>query len=177
MPPNAETQIAVFRKTIGDSSKSDDIRSYDLSWLLHLVGDVHQPLHATSRFTRTEPNGDAGGNTVKTSCESSCGGATELHAFWDDLLGDTKAPPQSAIDAAAQLQPANSNQASQMDETDWINESFAIAKKSVYAPPVGDTDGPFKLTEEYQSNSLKIAKEQIALAGTRLARLLNDAFK
>jgi S1/P1 Nuclease len=44
-----ETQIAVFRKTLADKTISDDIRSYDLAWLLHLVGDVHQPLHATAQ--------------------------------------------------------------------------------------------------------------------------------
>ena len=49
VPPNAETQIAVFRKTLADKTISDDIRSYDLAWLLHLVGDVHQPLHATAQ--------------------------------------------------------------------------------------------------------------------------------
>jgi hypothetical protein len=38
VPPNAETQIAVFRKTLADKTISDDIRSYDLAWLLHLVG-------------------------------------------------------------------------------------------------------------------------------------------
>jgi hypothetical protein len=177
VPPNAQTQIATFRKTLGDKSVSDDIQSYDLSWLLHLIGDVHQPLHATSRFTKTEPNGDAGGNTVKTTCQSPCDGATELHAFWDDLLGDTKAPPQSAITAAAQLSPADAKDASQMDETVWINDSFALAKKNVYKAPVGDTDGPFKLTDAYHGDSLDIAKKQIALAGARIANMLNEAFK
>jgi hypothetical protein len=177
VPPNAQTQIAAFRKTLADKTVSDSIRSYDLAWLLHLVGDVHQPLHSTSRFTKAEPNGDAGGNDVKISCSSSCEDATELHAFWDDLLGKSNAPPQEAITAAAALQPAEAGGAAQQDEIDWINESFALAKKSVYASPIGDGDGPFTLTDTYQKESVKIAKQQIALAGARLARLLNDAFR
>jgi S1/P1 nuclease len=44
------------------SGASDDVRSYDLTWILHLVGDAHQPLHASGRYTRQIPNGDGGGN-------------------------------------------------------------------------------------------------------------------
>ncbi|MHC2585348.1 MULTISPECIES: S1/P1 nuclease [Bradyrhizobium] len=76
--PNAETQIIAFRDTLASESASDDVKSYDLVWLLHLVGDVHQPLHATSRFTQDLPDGDRGGNSVKL-CESPC--RNELHAF------------------------------------------------------------------------------------------------
>jgi len=56
--PNAETQIAAFRAVLASNSP-DELKSYDLVWLLHLVGDVHQPLHATSRFTHATPHGDA----------------------------------------------------------------------------------------------------------------------
>jgi hypothetical protein len=52
--PNALTQIRRFRDTLS-SSASDDVKSYDLVWLLHLVGDAHQPLHATSRFSERCP--------------------------------------------------------------------------------------------------------------------------
>lgn len=70
--PNAQTQIALFRKTLADKHASAELKSYDLVWLLHLVGDVHQPLHATSRFTQDEPKGDRGGNEVAL-CESRAG--------------------------------------------------------------------------------------------------------
>ncbi|MCA1365382.1 hypothetical protein I6F14_33530 [Bradyrhizobium sp. IC3069] len=45
------------------SGAADDLRSYDLVWMLHLVGDTHQPLHDLGRYTRQISNGDAGGNT------------------------------------------------------------------------------------------------------------------
>ena len=54
----------------------DALKSYDLSWLLHLVGDVHQPLHASTRVSSTDPGGDAGGNLLKLNC-AHC----ELHAL------------------------------------------------------------------------------------------------
>jgi hypothetical protein len=47
--PNALTQIIVFQDTIASATADDDVKSYDMVWLLHLVGDVHQPLHATAR--------------------------------------------------------------------------------------------------------------------------------
>src|SRR5581483_5683764 len=77
--PNALTEIKLLTQAIG-SQKSDNIKSYDLVWLEHLVGDVHQPLHATSRFTTNHPNGDQGGNLVYF-CEKPC--KDELHAYWD----------------------------------------------------------------------------------------------
>ncbi|MCP3460703.1 S1/P1 nuclease [Bradyrhizobium sp. CCGUVB23] len=171
--PNAQTEVAVFKKTLADKTASDDVRSYDLSWLLHLIGDLHQPLHATSRFTHAEQDGDAGGNDVKISCRK-CGSARELHAFWDGLLGPTSAPPQDAIDAAADLRTVDSGST---DENDWIQESFEIAKSSVYAPPIRGGDGPYKLTQPYQSRAHRIANQRIALAGARIAAILNDAFK
>lgn len=171
--PNAQTQVAVFRKTLADTTASDDVRSYDLSWLLHLIGDLHQPLHATSRFTHAEQGGDAGGNNVKVSC-TSCGSARELHAFWDGLLGPSNAPPQDAIDAAANLRTI---EAGSIDEKDWIQESFETAKKSVYAPPIRGGDGPYKLTKAYRTTALRIAKQRVSLAGSRIAAVLNEALK
>ena len=52
-PVNALTQIKALTTALA-SKVSDDLKSYDLVWLIHLVGDAHQPLHATSRFTAVE---------------------------------------------------------------------------------------------------------------------------
>jgi hypothetical protein len=101
--PNAETQIIAFRDTIASTTASDNVKSYDVTWLIHMVGDVHQPLHATSRFIKNvfrPPDGDRGGNGVKLSC---CGG--DLHTFWDAAIGDS-GDPNVAIAAAAALAPA-----------------------------------------------------------------------
>src|SRR5262245_48474805 len=64
-------RIPVFRAALPyGSGADDDVRSYDLVWLIHLVGDAHQPLHATARFSKTFPDGDAGGNPVKIDCDT-----------------------------------------------------------------------------------------------------------
>ena len=59
--PNAQTRINDFRAVLASNSP-DALKSYDLSWLLHLVGDIHQPLHGTTRVTHSRPGGDDGGN-------------------------------------------------------------------------------------------------------------------
>jgi hypothetical protein len=63
------------------------LKSYDLVWLMHLVGDLHQPLHCTARFAKTQKQGD-GGNGAKV-CATSC--RDSLHTFWDDAPAEAKA--------------------------------------------------------------------------------------
>jgi hypothetical protein len=172
--PNAQTQIAALRAKLSDAGAMTDVRSYDLAWLEHLVGDVHQPLHATSRFIRSQPGGDAGGNRIKIRCGSGCR-ADELHAFWDDVLG-TSEDPRAAISAATGLREPDA-QSKIADEKAWIEESFEAAKATVYAPPIEVGAGPFTLTEGYKSVALSLPNERVALAGTRLANLLNAALK
>jgi hypothetical protein len=176
--PNVQTQIAMFRAALARySGASDDIRSYDLVWLIHLVGDVHQPLHTTSRFTHDHPEGDAGGNLVPIHCPG-CSADRVLHAFWDDVLGTTKASPHEAAKAAAQLPKADAGLAAISDANVWIDESFEAAKVYVYAsPPIGTGPGPFTLTDEYKAKALKVATERIALAGARLANLIEASLR
>lgn len=169
--PNAKTQIAAFRKTVADKNASDELKSYDLVWLLHLVGDVHQPLHATSRFTADAPNGDRGGNSVVLTTSPK-----ELHAVMDDVLG-TGSDPSKAITYASKIAAPSKTKAAISDESKWINESFLAAKKSVYVDPVGVGLGPYTLDATYRANVRKVAKSRVALAGVRLANLINGELK
>jgi len=170
--PNAQTQIIMLRDAISSPSTSDDVKSYDVAWLIHLVGDVHQPMQATSRFTQSQTSGDRGGNDVKI-CTPSCGKA--LHAYWDDALG-TSNKPETARQNAGSISPADQTLASVTDVATWINESLEAAKNTAYAdPPIGVGAGPFTLTSGYKTAAKDVAKQRAALAGARLAKLLNDA--
>jgi hypothetical protein len=176
--PNALTEIEALTKAIG-SSEPDNVKSYDVVWLEHLVGDVHQPLHATSRFTKNFPNGDAGGNDV-AFCVTPC--KDELHAFWDALLGDTPSFKQvSSVGdrLLANSVPPNANAA---DPTGWIQESFELAKSNVYIAPISDENDPStkispRPDQSYQANARNVAEKQVLLAGYRLAFLLNNNLK
>jgi hypothetical protein len=194
--PNAQTQIRVFRQALATQRGDADaaLQSYDLVWLLHLVGDVHQPLHATSRFDRKHPDGDAGGNHVRV-CAANCG---SLHGYWDSLLepasGHIEAtckaqswainePQCAAMKVAAALAgakaatPADRRLAADTDEAHWIAESLSLAKTQAYAAPVGLGKGPYDLDAAYEHAARNTAAARVALAGARLANLLNLAFK
>jgi hypothetical protein len=174
--PNAQTQIAVFRAVLASDSP-DPLKSYDLVWLLHLVGDVHQPLHGATRVGSGQPNGDQGGNAVK--CPNCQPGFGELHGFWDDVLGTTGNDPdyQSVITAAKQLPAPSAGLARKRDATVWITESFGYAKTRVYKSPIKPGLGPFTLTPRYKTAARTLAKRRVALAGARLASLLNQELK
>lgn len=170
--PNAETEIGVFRGVLS-SDNPDKLKSYDLAWLLHLVGDVHQPLHAATRVSKTDPNGDNGGNNVML-CAKPC--KNELHAFWDDLPG-TGSDPNKAVTYAKNLRKPDATLAGNTDASTWVNESFKDAQEDVYVAPVGVGDGPFTLNAAYRSSARKLARERVALAGARLATVLNNELR
>ncbi len=168
--PNAQTQIALFRAVLASNS-SDTLKSYDLSWLLHLVGDVHQPLHCTTRVGLNQPEGDDGGNGVKLASPAN------LHTFWDDVLGVSHIPSVAAS-AAALLPSAPAAVANDLDVSHWTDESFMAAKQTVYKqPPIGVGAGPFTLPPSYKTAAGNLAKKRIALAGARLAKILNEELK
>jgi len=172
-PPtvNAQERIELFRATLASTTVSDAVKSYDLVWLAHLVGDVHQPLHCTSRFLAAFPQGDRGGNSVTLSCPG-CG--SELHGFWDGIVGETNRGTVAATFAHT-LAAAPAAAANDTNVAHWITESFDFARSTVYLnPPIGVTAGPFAVTPTYRSNALDLGKQQIALAGARLAKLIND---
>jgi hypothetical protein len=170
--PNAETQINALRQVLASDSP-DELKSYDLVWLLHLVGDVHQPLHCTARFSSSNKHGDAGGNLVRV-CSPDCGA---LHAFWDGLFGTTL-KPSLAITVGKSLPPAPASQADNLETSSWITESFKAAKTSVYKkPPIGPGPGPFTITETYRNAAMMLGRKRVALAGARLANILNNELK
>lgn len=171
--PNAKTQIAAFRKVLQSSTATAALKSYDLVWLMHLVGDVHQPLHCAARFTEQSPKGDAGGNFVQV-CNPQCG--TNLHSFWDGLFGSAS-DPVVVMKLAQGLPAPHPFFASNTNAVVWIDESFRLAKKVVYGSPIGAGNGPYSITNQYRTNATRIARERISLAGARLARILNAELK
>lgn len=170
---NALSQIRVLTAALGTKTSSEDLLSYDLVWLLHLVGDAHQPLHAVSRFTQQIP-GDQGGNLEKADIGTS--EPVTLHAVWDGMLGD-RGPASAAIAAASSLPPADPKLAVIADPEVWFNESAALAQKYAYTSEIGPDKGPYQLSDQYLQNAKAVAQKQVALAGARLANLINAALK
>src|SRR5262249_24429758 len=98
---------------------------------------------------------------------------TSLHAFWDELPGKP-ASRGKVRKAAMHLAPANAAAAAITDEHRWLEESFALAKGAVYMAPITNAAGPFTLSAAYKARAKHIADERVALAGARLAALIED---
>ncbi|OAF01156.1 phospholipase [Bradyrhizobium centrolobii] len=179
-PVDIVTQLKLMIAALPESSgASDDIRSYDLVWILHLVGDAHQPLHAVGRFTKQIPDGDSGGNAELVI--PATGETIALHAYWDSVFGGYVSPYGAVFDADAKggLSSLSVNQTSAQiaDPQAWIDESFELAKQYAYASPVSSADNAVLLSRDYETNARNIARSQAALAAARLAKLINDALK
>jgi hypothetical protein len=179
-PVDAVTQLKTMVAALpSNSTATDDIRSYDLVWILHLVGDVHQPLHAVQRHTAQIPSGDRGGNSEKVV--PATGETVALHAYWDRVFGGYSSPYGAVFDAStrggiAELRPDPALVAVS-DPDEWVRESFELAKKFAYAAPVSTGTDAVELTREYETNARKVARDQAALAGARLGNLLNAALR
>jgi hypothetical protein len=169
-PPNALTEIQRLLAEIGREQGSA-IGPYDLPWIEHLAGDVHQPLHCVSRFLRSQPQGDAGGNRVIVAPNRT------LHALWDDAAG------QDVTDAYVNRYAAEVTAQYPLPERistspqEWVDEGFALAKQEVYTfgLETGSSDRPLALPAAYEENARRIARQRIAIAGYRLAAVLNGA--
>ncbi len=172
-PPAPSAQTELPKLIAGLES---DLGWYHLVWLLHVEGDVHQPLHCTARLTKHlrdragRPTSDLGGNLVVVD------GYTNLHAVWDDLLGVTR--DEAYIDwMAKRLKKEHKKPpALSLDPNVWIEEGSALAREKAYAFPadVGTRDNPFRRTPAYEAGSLAVAHERAALAAYRLAAVLSS---
>jgi S1/P1 Nuclease len=169
-------------------------KAIDLCWVEHLCGDIHQPLHAVSLFSKQYPDGDKGGNLVITHNPGDIIVGPEtlvLHTLWDDIEGlslDEKFIRQNA-DRIEAAYPADSlkDQTAITDVAAWAKESLELAKTKVYL----DGKLPHATREEvnmnpdlapalpdgYEKDAKAVADQRIALAGYRLAAKLEEIAK
>jgi S1/P1 Nuclease len=156
-----------------------------LAWLEHLVGDIHQPLHASGRITRVDPRGDAGGTLFclwSPPPGERCG-SRNLHSFWDgSVTGRIPRIGNESDDAylsrvallVMQRHPRSefANEIGPTDFRQWAQASVLIAQRRVYRSPLVRNQTP---SNTYRLNAFRTAEPRIALAGYRLADLLNRA--
>ena len=154
-----------------------------LAWLEHLVGDIHQPLHASGRVTPTEPCGDQGGNLFTLEeIPNSNGRRRNLHSLWDGIITTTMRRDGESPDAfltraeheVTSHHPRSefSGEMGQREFSQWAQASVTIAQHSVYrAPLVRNQAAP----AAYRQEAFRVAEARIALAGYRLADMLNQA--
>lgn len=163
-----DRRLAALAATLGDPAADPAARAYALPWLIHLVADIHQPLHVASRYDRHGEADDGGNRLPLRDPFSRRRPETNLHAYWDDLPG----PPWlrgERLDRQAAGLPAGPAGG---DVARWRDESLAIARDFVYALPT-DADGTATVDAAYAEAARGIARQRIAAAGARLAAWLD----
>ncbi len=183
--PNALTEVTRLIGTVGGS---ETLASYSLPWVVHIVGDVHQPLHTISRYSRELPKGDRGGNDAWVSPlnfqarPNQPGGQApvglNLHSYWDGLAGngDSQANvdrlaselSREYLDKYPALVPDTHPEA-------WVIEGFYNARSLAYgfSNNSGSREQPIPLDGAYEDASRRLSRERLAMAGFRLAAVLN----
>ena len=171
---NIVTALDYNTLVLADASRPMPERAVALCWVLHLMADIHQPLHAGSLFsTALFRRGDRGGNGVPTD-------AGNLHARWDQALGAAglvETLPLIQRQLSGLARPGI--QAVESDWSQWLAESRQLLLTDVYtdamkqaivaADQTGRRLGSQTLSADYVSRMQEIARQRIGLARVRLA--------
>lgn len=157
---NLFSQISVLEDKVKDKSLAPDQRQFALKYLIHLIGDAHQPLHVG----RDE---DQGGNKISVTW---FGKPSNLHIVWDELLVDFQ--QWSYTEYATVLDTADKAAVSQLQSgslEDWLYESHVLSD-SIYDNIKPDS----KLSYRYNYLFVQDMNDQLLKGGLRLARILNE---
>jgi hypothetical protein len=132
----------------------------NLKFLVHLVGDIHQPLHVGCCD-------DSGGNKVQVKW---FGGNSNLHRVWDsDIIDGTKLSYTELAQSLGTPDAATIKRLQDGTVRDWANESM------VHRPGVYDI-GKGNLGYDYSYRNLPLVRERLLAAGVRLAGVINDIY-
>jgi len=155
-------RIIYFKRVLGDKNAPRGDRIEALKFIVHFVGDIHQPLHAIGEAK--------GGNGIHITEFGSdrCGRyPCNLHSAWDTGLIEHTGMNEEAYVAHLDRLISEEKLRASGKPADWANESFALAKAAWV------NDGA-SVDEQYYQQQIKVVDERLALAGLRLAALLNE---
>jgi len=170
-------KINQFRAELADPSTDPAERLLAFKFLLHFVGDVHQPLHSAD-------DNDAGGNCQRV--HSPTAGSSVLHAYWDKAVVEAISPdPNAAAQSLeARISPTQAQTwASDPNPASWANDAYVVARATAYTPELmaacvnGRAQGTVPLSPAYEAAADAAAAVQLEKAGVRLAALLNGALQ
>ncbi len=182
---NVVFAIKQYKGHLAQRNASKSSRSRALAYLIHFIGDIHQPLHTAEYYSKELPNGDRGGNSFKVNYKESNGDVIKnLHSLWDSalLLFPSKnfqhnvSDPKDIHKIMSLIshdypQSYFSDRAKVIDPVKWQQESHQLGINA-HELPMGSTP-----INSYLLHHTQIAEQQIVLAGYRLANLLNTIFK
>lgn len=149
-------------KVLKDKSSSVEDKRFYLKMLVHLMGDLHQPMH----IGRQE---DKGGNTIQVQWH---GRGSNLHRVWDeDLIRKWDMSYIELADNAKDLSKEQVKFIQEGDVLDWMRDTHKLTKRVYGSVKSGD-----KLRYRYSYDYFPIVRQQLQKGGIRLAKILNDIF-
>jgi hypothetical protein len=186
---NAVNQLAACVAKI--RAGTDEEKAVYTTWLFHLVGDIHQPLHCTSVFSERFPKGDKGGNLALVRLRT---GTSNLHSLWDGLPG-RGATAGGIGRVVAEVEQAMKDRADDIRKElgehrtfeSWGREGWELCKHAVYLDgqlkvaargsgrAARDADAP-EVPADYLAASGRVARVQLGKAGIRLADQIKELF-
>jgi hypothetical protein len=182
---NVVTALNTNAKILTDANAKPVDRAVALCWVIHLAGDVHQPLHAISMYSQEYPDGDRGGNADVIRAD---GNVLRVHSYWDGILGNSDAYDAVKFLAGGILndpqlaRPKLHELAERPAFAQWADESYRWAIALAYLngrlrtahadayfdKRINDADVP-PVPHSYYANARELSRRRIALAGYRLA--------
>jgi hypothetical protein len=161
------------------TSTNTEAKALAMSWVIHLMGDLHQPMHVTDR-------GDRGGNEFKvtyngrTRCRESNSSGTEtkveLHSVWDSCLVFTLESGRTfdklADDLRGNLTTYKGHPATSGSMMDWMRETHQAGIDTAYDGLSNGDD----LAGVYIQHALPVVQQQLLNAGIRLAKIIDENF-
>jgi len=168
-------QIERDLKLLEDRTVPARERLMALAFLIHFVGDLHQPMHAGD-------HGDLGGNRVKADYGIAAG-RINLHMIWDGYLAERAitTPPAGPIGLLSEIPPGDRAAAAAGSVEDWSRESWAVAHDIAYGglyggdPCAPQPEGKAVLRNAAIDAAIPVLRRQVERGGLRLARLLDEA--
>ena len=172
---------------VADPNATAEERAIGYCWILHIGGDIHQPLHSTALMSRARFNtadGDRGGNSIRVQQRGN------LHSLWDGLLGGNQSLNEIRSRSAdlvrdPDLKAAGEKAAGTLAIEAWAKESHHLCKTVVYNQAIlaevtereADATQPLRavdLDEDYLKQAGKVARQRVVEAGYRLAAVLSN---
>lgn len=161
--------IIKYAAILKDRKQTPRERNEALKWVVHLVGDLHQPLHSGINIDKGNNPAGIVGVTTKPG--------TTFHSLWDTDIAEL-----ALKSGPLQGQPTDSTPLPPDTPTEWMKEARDVARKSAYeALPGFSCKEHFKkqlmVDDAYMQQAAITARKQMENAGLRLAHLLNDALQ
>ena len=176
-------------RLLADRKSSKEQKAIALCWLLHVIGDIQQPLHAGHQMTSIFPSTDEAGLLAYIR-KASDGRRINLHQYWDKIL-DESGPVTATSDKWASLLQkqwvygpktmTTYKGSAQQQFSNWLDESAILARKVAYSGSYlkasSDRDDAPKITLREQKVAVELSKRRVATGGYRIADTLMTAFK